>query len=353
MNPIKVGLIGCGRIAQLVHLKILSSLPNVQLAALAEIDSERLKEASHYAPEALTFTDYRELLARPEIQAVVICLPNALHAETAIAALNHNKHVYLEKPLAINLESAKKILESWKGKKLTGMIGFNFRFHRLYQSVKKNILSGMLGKIMMVRTSFSNASQILPVWKQFRESGGGVMLDLASHHIDLLRFIFEREVRNVFANIRSHSSEDDCAVVHLDFGDDLTAQSFFSMHAIEEDRLEIYGEKGKLVIDRYLSAYPEIISPNLTLGRSKRFYNATLSLALSPELLGRIYNPVYLPSYRAAFSYFIKAIQENRAVSPNFSDGFQNMRIIEAIEKSAKAKQEVALSNISYENFAY
>src|SRR5262245_16729525 len=103
MSPLKVGLIGCGHIAQSTHLHVLTRLPDVDLVALAEVDATRRYEASRRAPAAIAVADYQELLALPDVEAVVICLPNALHADAAIAALEARKHVYLEKPLATTL----------------------------------------------------------------------------------------------------------------------------------------------------------------------------------------------------------------------------------------------------------
>jgi myo-inositol 2-dehydrogenase / D-chiro-inositol 1-dehydrogenase len=139
MRVLKVGLVGCGRVAQLVHLNILTRLPGAELVALAECDPDRLKQASRRAPGAVTFADYQELLDFPAVDAVVICLPNALHAEATIAALQHGKHVYLEKPLATNPTDGRRVLEVWRRAGLVGMIGFNYRLNPLYQAARQYI----------------------------------------------------------------------------------------------------------------------------------------------------------------------------------------------------------------------
>src|SRR6185369_3910139 len=100
MPGLKVGLIGCGQIVRLVHLNILTRLPDVELVALAEIDPLRRESAHRVAPAAVCYEDPHRLLEQSDIEAVVICLPNALHAGIAAAALEKGKHVYLEKPVA-------------------------------------------------------------------------------------------------------------------------------------------------------------------------------------------------------------------------------------------------------------
>ena len=116
----RVGLIGCGRIARAVHLNILKSMRGVELVALAEVDQKNREKAYQQTGVANLFSDYESLLRESAVDAVVICLPNALHAEAAIAAFQEKKHVYLEKPLAMDLEEARKILASWRESKYDG-----------------------------------------------------------------------------------------------------------------------------------------------------------------------------------------------------------------------------------------
>src|SRR5438477_264516 len=176
MSTLKVGLIGCGRIVRLVHLNILTRLPNVELVALAEVDRLRRESAGSCAPATVCYEDPMQLLERSDIEAVVICLPNALHSEVATAALERGKHVYLEKPLATSMDEAEKVLSVWRGSGAVGMIGFNYRFNPLYQRAREYIQSGKIGEPILARSLFCASEQDLPLWKQSRKSGGGVLL---------------------------------------------------------------------------------------------------------------------------------------------------------------------------------
>jgi predicted dehydrogenase len=225
-------------------------MPRVELVAFAEPEPERRRAAARLAPKAKAFTDYEELLESAEVDAVVICLPNALHAAAAVAALKRGRHIYLEKPLATSLDEAQAVIEAWRPAGVVAMMGFNYRFNKLYESVRGHIRSRTLGQLLFARSVFSTAVEDLPLWKRARRSGGGVLLDLASHHLDLLRHIFGQEVLEVFAEIRSRKSDGDSATLHLRLADGMTVQSFFSTGAVEEDSLEIYGEGGKLSVDR-------------------------------------------------------------------------------------------------------
>src|SRR6185369_726938 len=156
------------------------------------VDSH-LSIAARVVPTARAFGTYDELLNEGDVDAVVICVPNSLHAETAIAALKNGAHVYVEKPLATNLAEAGAVLKAWRGTDLVGMMGFNYRHNELYQSVRTHIAAGALGKLLTVRTVFSTSGEHLASWKLARRTGGGVLLDLGSHHLDLIRYFFAQE----------------------------------------------------------------------------------------------------------------------------------------------------------------
>jgi myo-inositol 2-dehydrogenase/D-chiro-inositol 1-dehydrogenase len=343
MSALKVGLIGCGRIAQSVHLNVVDRLPGVALMALAEADDQRRTEASRRVPRARAFADYHELLEQPDVEAVLICLPNDLHAAAAAAAFAQGKHVYLEKPLATDLTEAERVLAAWQRSGQVGMIGFNYRFNPLFQAVRQQLQAGRLGELVGARSIFSTAARALPDWKQTRRNGGGVLLDLASHHIDLIHFFFEQSVCEVATSIRSQRSEDDTAVLQLRLADGLLIQSFFSLSAVEEDRFEIYGQGGKLAVDRYLSLDVEITGPTLERARWKRLAHGVRSLVHSPYALKKILSPANEPSYQAALTRFVEAIGGQQPARPDLSDGYRSLAVIEAAEESARAGKTVSL----------
>ena len=159
MSVLKIGVVGCGSIAQGIHLNVLPRLPGVEVAALAEPDPERREAARRKAPGARAFSDYREVVDLPGLDAVVITLPSALHADAAVTAFAHGKHVYLEKPVAIDRDEAWDVVEAWQssGGKL-GQVGFNYRFNPLYKAAKERLATGVLGDLVGVRSVLSAAA---------------------------------------------------------------------------------------------------------------------------------------------------------------------------------------------------
>jgi predicted dehydrogenase len=336
MTRIMMGLIGCGDIAQQVHLHNLTRLNNVELAAFADPDDSRRSMTAQLAPGARAFHDYRQLLDNAVVDAVLVCVPNSLHAEATIAALRNGVHVYLEKPLATKLDDACAVLETWRAAQVVGMMGFNYRLNKLYRAVRKQIASGAFGKLLTVRTVFSTDGRHLPAWKLTRQTGGGALFDLASHHLDLIRYLFEQEVAEVFAVIQSRRSEHDTAWLQMRLADGLTIQSFFSTAGGEEDSFEVYGEDQKLTVDRYRSLGVHL-SPNSLKGlRVNQMKQSLRSLTNAPYAVSKIRAAAQEPSYRAALQSFVEAVRSKGNRAPDFYDGYYNLAIIDAAERSAK-----------------
>lgn len=341
---LKVGVIGCGDIVLSVHLKILTSLSSVEVVALAEPEPRRLGEASRQAPKAIICASYEDLLKRSEVEAVMICAPPMLHAEVAVEAFNQGKHVYLEKPLATNLADAQDVLKAWRQAGVVGMIGFNYRFNPLYEAMRRQIRSGRLGSLVSTRSVFSTPVRPLPVWKQTRSSGGGVLLDLASHHVDLIRFFFDQEIRKVSVDVRSLRAEQDTAVLQLQLQDGLPIQSFFSLSAVDEDRFEIYGQAGKLTVDRYRSWDVEMVDAATTASHLKYISQKLKSFINVPYLFKKLRSPWHEPSFREALSRFISSVRGGKKASPDLLDGYRSLEVILAAEQSAQTGQSVTLA---------
>src|SRR5262245_11356208 len=350
MPDLRVGIIGCGRIAQLVHLNILTRLGGAQLVALADSDPQRLEEAHRRVPGARAFARYEEVLELRDVEAVVICLPNSLHAAATVAAVEQGKHVYLEKPLATNVESAQRVIEAWRRARVVGMIGFNYRFNPLHQAAREYLSSGRLGALVGARSVFAAARENLPDWQRTRQNGGGALLDLASHHIDLVFFLFGQEIREVFARIRTQRTDEDSATIQVLLADGLSVQSLFAMKAVEEDRFEIYGQAGKLTVDRYLSTDIEVTEPTLDFSRFRRLWFGLQSSMLNANLWTRLRAPASEPSYQTALSHFVASVRANRCCSPDLWDGYRSLAIVEAAEASAKAGCVVSLPEIEERN---
>lgn len=347
MSRLRIGLIGCGRIAQRFHLPVLATLEGVQLAAVAESDPSRREACRNLAPKVPLFSDFSELLEGGGVDAVVICLPPALHADAAVASFERGLHVYLEKPLAITVEDGIRVVAAWRRATTVGRLGFNFRFHPLISQLREAVGSGALGEVIGARTVFCAARRVLPEWKRERRSGGGVLLELVSHHFDLVRFLIGQEITEVNAMLRSTESEADTATVelHLEAGPLVTVLA--SLAAIEDDRIEIYGTHCQLAFDRYRSS-------RLRRVPAERDFRAAACLRAAGAVLASLpydlLDAIRLPreqSFARALAAFASAVRGRASAGPDLDDGLRSLAIVAAAEQAAARAQTVRVQETS------
>lgn len=255
MEKIKVGIIGCGSIAKHRHLPEYFSNAHVEIAAVCDIVEERANKLGEEY-KAKSFTNYKDLLADPEITAVSVCTPNYLHAEISVAALNAGKHVICEKPMATSLEEAKEMIEAAGKNNRKLMIAHNQRFVQSHQKAKQLIEKGEIGKIYSFRTAFGHGGP--EGWSAdgkeswfFRKNEAfiGAMGDLGVHKTDLIRYILGEEIVEVGAFVETSAKEDadvdDTAVCMLKTESSIigTLAASWSYVSKEDNSTVIYGEK--------------------------------------------------------------------------------------------------------------
>jgi myo-inositol 2-dehydrogenase/D-chiro-inositol 1-dehydrogenase len=305
------------------------------LTAIAESDATSREAAHRCAPGARALADYRALLEQKDVEAVVVALPSDQHALAARAALDAGKHVYLEKPLATNLADAEAVVRAWRAADRIGMIGFNYRFNKLYRRARQLIREGFVGDPVAVRSVFAMAAHPLPVWKTRRATGGGVLLDLASHHFDLIRFWFDTEIDDVSCDVESRLTEDDTAFVRLRLANGASVQSFFSLCATDEDRFEIYGTAGMMRIDRCHAMDVEQCGPGADTHRGDQVRHWMRSLRGIGYGLARQRAFGHEPSWQVALEHFVDAVRTGRPAAPDFQDGYESLKIVVAAEQAA------------------
>jgi predicted dehydrogenase len=192
---IRIGIIGCGGIANGKHLPSLSRLKEVEIVAFCDIIPEKAQEAKekYGTPNATVDTDYTKLLADPSIDAVHVCTPNDSHAEISIAALEAGKHVMCEKPMAKTAADARLMVEAAKrtGKKLN--IGYQNRYRADSLYLKQLCEDGELGEIYYAK-AHAIRRRAVPTWGVFldeEKQGGGPLIDIGTHALDLALWMMD------------------------------------------------------------------------------------------------------------------------------------------------------------------
>jgi predicted dehydrogenase len=325
MEKLNLGVIGLGFIGK-VHLRNCLNLKSVRVVAAADTSKKALNYARGFGVKQL-FTDYHELLKLKDLDAVIIALPTHLHADCAINAMEEGKHVFLEKPLARNVKEGQEIVSAARKNDVKFMVGYPLRFVPEFVDLKSRMESGVLGDIQMAHAvdiaagpffhrAESTTPRPVPEWWLNKElTGGGALIDLGCHMINLLRW-YLGEVADVKARLgyRFNFDFEDHATCIIDFECGASAVvnvGWFSQNAAVG--VELFGTMS------YARAY---FSPS-----SKVVTAIKLILGKTPKF--------FIP-YLKEISHFVDYIQNDNGENP--LSGENALRDLEVIIKAYKNK---------------
>jgi UDP-N-acetylglucosamine 3-dehydrogenase len=256
-RPVRIAVIGCGLVARRSHLPTYLADPEAELSAVVSgrIETARTAAAEFGGPRVLP--SWQEAVADSEIDAIDICTPNALHAVIAIAAAHAGKHVLVEKPMALSLADADAMIAAAREAGVVLMVAHNLRYAPVYEAIKRTVSDGVIGELLAARGVFMHAgpdsfwgASSDWFWRE-ETAGGGSLLDLGIHMIDLLRWFIDRpviEVSALMARLQKPTFADDNAIVIMRFAGDVLASLQTSWTALPspESRVIIHGTRGHL-----------------------------------------------------------------------------------------------------------
>jgi myo-inositol 2-dehydrogenase/D-chiro-inositol 1-dehydrogenase len=325
---LKIGLIGCGGIARQFHLRILDRFPQVDLVAVADPRAEARERAS-VASGAAAYEDSGELLARDDVEAVVICAENRVHAELATRTAAAGKAFYLEKPIAVSPEDGRRAVAAADAAGVPAVIGYQFRQLPLYREVRRRLASGALGEVRMIRTRYCEPvpTAWMPDWKRRRETGGGVLMDLGTHHFDLARWFLGEEVASVEdVRIESERTEQDSAWVRGRMSGGAGLEAEFSFCRGRSCDWEFDCERGILSADRYSRL-------SMLLGHPRR------GRARRPGAIRARIRELPIPrreaSFRLSLLAFVDHLQGKPRELPGLEDGLRSLEVVVEAEAVA------------------
>lgn len=262
----QVGIIGCGKVAQIRHIPEYAAHPGVRIAGYYDFNAERAGElAKTYGGRVYESVD--ELLSSPEIQAVSVCTANSSHAEITIKALKAGKHVLCEKPMAISLEECEAMVRAAEENGCQLMIGQNQRFAKAHVRAKALLEEGLIGEVLTFKTTFGHGGP--ETWSVDAGTGNwffdkkraamGAMADLGVHKTDLIQYLLGRKVTAVTARMttldkRDASGElvgvDDNAICiyEMEGGAMGTMTASWTYYGREDNSTILYGTKGIMKI---------------------------------------------------------------------------------------------------------
>jgi len=258
---IKIGIIGCGKIAQVRHLPEYMDNKDVEITGLYDLCYSRADEmAKKYGAKA--YETYQQLLADPEIDAVSVCAANSAHCEITVAALEAGKHVLCEKPMAITLEECEKMVDAADKTGNFLMIGHNQRLTKTHSIARRLIQEDIIGEIITFNTVFGHggpetwAIDSKNIWFFDKKTAAfGAMADLGIHKTDLIQFLTGQKVSEVTAYMGTLDKKtedgqfigvDDNAICiyQMSGGTVGTMMASWSYYGAEDNSTILYGTKG-------------------------------------------------------------------------------------------------------------
>lgn len=330
INKTKVGVIGLGGIAQLVHLPILSKLDNVQLVSLAEINKNRLKSVGEKYSSASQYTNYKEMLVKEELDAIIISTPTDTHEKIAIDCLESKKNILIEKPAARNLKETKEIASTAKKVKKIAMVGMNSRFRPDTMLLRSIVNSGELGELFYINCSWLRKKSSLQKWFINKNlSGGGVIIDLGIVILDLALWMLGDNIESVSVQKYDHAKNgiEDCAVgiIRFSTGEVVNFEVSWEIPSHTDSfNLLVHGTKGSVCLN-----------PFRIFKRSE-----SLNIDYSPNKSANVQN-LFRKSYENELKHFIGTIREGTALISSVDESLSRMKLLESIYKSAETKKEI------------
>jgi predicted dehydrogenase len=326
---VTIGIVGAG-FGQQVHAPAFRSSPGCELGAICASRLERARQAAQTLGIPKATDDWRELVADPDIHALALAVPPSLQADIALAAAQAGKHLFCEKPLALNVSQAQGILTAARQAKIVHAMDFIFPEIGAWQKAQELLRSSVLGRIRHAALTWRVETYAYRAktdnWKTREASGGGTLNNLASHTFYYLEWLLG-PIENVLARLAPREAEVEARVdAWIEFANGFSGTVSIAADAFlgSGHRLEVYGDLGTLVLE------------NPTMDHARGF-KLSLGTRAAPQLAaietpnddthadGRVY-----PVSRIA-GRFIEAIRSGGTAVPNLENGLRVQVLLDAL----------------------
>ncbi|MDR2630334.1 MAG: inositol 2-dehydrogenase [Spirochaetaceae bacterium] len=337
MGPLRIGVIGAGRIGKIHGENIARFIPQARLEGLTDIKLTAEQEAwARGLGARIVSQESGDLLADPAIDAVIICSSTDTHADLIIAAAKAGKQIFCEKPIDLSVPKVKAALEAAQKAGVKLQIGFNRRFDHNFRRIREYTLTGEIGQVQLVKITSRDPAPPSPAYVAV---SGGIFIDMMIHDFDMARFQAGSEITEVYAAGAvlvdpeiGKAGDVDTAMVTLRFANGAIGVIDNSRKAVYgyDQRVEVFGSRG--------AAQAENDLPN------------TVKLYTEQAVIGE--KPLYffLERYKGAFVdemvSFTEAVLQNKPVAVTGEDGLENMYAALAAGKSLKEKRPVLVDEV-------
>lgn len=332
MKQLNIAIIGCGAVAEIFHLPAIQRLPEYSLRYLIDINQDRVNEISRdfNLNDVNLGTDYNIVLEDEEIDEVLILTPPKFHKEILIKSAKAGKHIFCEKPFAMNYNEATDMIDTCNKNNVKLFVGFNFRFISPYYYLKQLLKKKLVGNIISVQMNFFANAFAWPSKTNFQKSheeGGGALFEMGIHHIDLSNWYLGTP-RSVNAIIKSHADRniDDTASVFIKYENDSTASLNVAWSELSCNNISIYGYEGNL---------------NSKMDSRDILYYRKKLISQKPIVLRSEY--IRSPFIREHLTFYKEIINNESKSIIQKEEIINSIKIVEAAYKSSETSREIII----------
>ncbi len=381
MRKLGIAMIGYGGIGR-VHVMAYRNIPFhyglpadvINIVGVATTRPETAEKAAREIGCEVWTTDYRELLARDDVDLIDCCVPNHMHEEIVTAAAQAGKHIYCEKPLAMNVAEGQRMVKAVEKAGVKTQMTFNFRFFPAITRARQLVDEGFLGRVFSFRGRYYRSSYISydkPLsWRLRKDiSGGGALFDIGSHVLDLVYYLLG-DFGSVQATLDTLIKErpiapgsaqkglvdvDDIALMHVRMAPPrdslgLVEISRMGTGATNDLQIEIFGDKGALRFDAtdpsWLEVY-DVRDAEQPLGGMRGFRKLeTMQRHQGQKSPDWTMPPGFVRTHAECQYQFLKAISDDLAPSPTLAEGLHIQEVMEAAERSSAEGRWVTIRGI-------
>ncbi len=335
---ITVGVIGAGRIGK-VHIEsICTQVPNAVIKTLADpfLNDETAAWAKEKGVKNTT-KDYKEILADPEIDAVLICSSTDTHSPISVEAIQAGKHVFCEKPIDHDIANIQKVIDALKENNVKYQVGFNRRFDHNFEAVQSAVAAGKIGEPQIIKVTSRDPEPPSPAYVKV---SGGMFLDMTIHDFDMVRFLAGCDAEEVYVEAAvlvdpeiGAAGDVDTAVITLKMENGCIAVIDNSRKAVYgyDQRAEVFGSKGMVATGNDTASAAVISNENGVTG----------------EVPLHFFLERYMAAYAKEVKSFVSAIENDTDTPLGVMDGLKPVLMGLAAKKSLEEHRPVKISEIT------
>jgi xylose dehydrogenase (NAD/NADP) len=323
MDRVRYGVLSTSQVARNQHIPAAREAANAEIVAISSRERSRAEEWASRLEIPRAYGSYGELLADPGIDAVIVPLPNSLHCEWTVKAVEAGKHVLCEKPLAVTVEEARRMIDAAQANGVLLMEAFTTRFQPVMPCVRETIGSGQIGEVVIVRAELTYTIQDWDADNRVKaELGGGALLDAGCYCVNAIRFVMGAEPESVqaFQREKEGYGVDATFVGLMRFPGDRMACMATGMEQPFRARCEVIGTAGRIEVP-YLFGEQVV---KVVVGGQER--------VLEFDAVNR---------FRAQIAHFADCILHGTQPTLPPEDGLNNTRVLVALQRAAREGRAV------------